>query len=121
MCISYHLSYYPINIDKYFGENNVSEAKRYLLCVLKKTKFNDILYVCESTLIIEYDSYQTKLFDYLETNLAEYFYYSISIVALDKSSNELIRYNVNVPLKNNFKEELKELSCMYLGKKISNY
>ncbi|OXG00024.1 hypothetical protein BC749_108143 [Flavobacterium araucananum] len=119
MSRKYHLSYDAIDVETDF--KNYDEAKRYILCVLGNTGYSSINSYCESTFIIEYDDIQSKLFDYLQINLTEYFYYSVSLVAVTTSGSEFIDHNINPLLNLKFKLALKKLSYDNLGKEITPY
>lgn len=120
MIRKYHLSYDAIDIEKDF-KDSYPEAKRYILCVLGNTGFRNIFSYCESTLILEYDSIQPNLFNYLKENLAKYFHYSVSLVSINGKGEEQIDNNQNIFLNIRLKREVKNLSCDNLGKKITNY
>ncbi|MDL2143582.1 hypothetical protein QQY79_13710 [Flavobacterium tructae] len=104
------LSYDAIDVKKDFGDS-YDEAKRYLLYVLGNTGYIKISSYCESTLIIEYDQMQSKLFHYLKTNLAKYFNYSVSLVAISESGSDFISNNSSVHLNLRLKADIKRLTC----------
>ena len=116
----YHLSYDTIDTDRHF--DNYAEARRYLLCVLTNVP-NISLESCNNSSIIlecnENDFY--KLTQYLKVHLANYFYYSFSLVAKNKRFDDLIENNLNHELNKNFKKELADLTCECLNKNIVNY
>lgn len=119
MSSKYHFSYDTINAKKDFG--SYDEARRHLLCVLKRTKPFHISSFCKSTIELEYEDIQFKLFDYLDKNLADYFYYSISMVAVDKLKDQLIEHNINIELEYSLQEDFSNLTCNDLKKEITAY
>ena len=109
-----------LTLNKDFGDS-YDEAKRYLLCVPGNTGYIKISSYCESTLILEYDQMQSKLFHYLKTNLAKHFNYLVSLVVISESGTGFINYSQNVHLNLRLKLELKNISCDNLKKEITNY
>ena len=118
----YHLSYDTIDCKKHF-KDDYDEARRYLLCVLAHTPIQAIESYCESTMILHYeDSVKAKkLFKYLEDNLSEYFYFSVSQVARNENNEHFIYHNPNHELDNNLGVEWDNLSCNNLKKHISAF
>lgn len=117
----YHLSYDTIDCKKHFNDD-YSEARRYLLCVLAHTPIEAIESYCESTMILHYETEKpTRLFEYLDDNLSKYFYFSVSLIARDKNSFDLLHHNPNNDLNDRLNEEWDNLDCSSLGKRITNY
>ncbi|OXA84859.1 hypothetical protein [Flavobacterium hercynium] len=117
----YHLSYDAINVEKHFGKDNYKEARRYILCVLANTGFKNISSYCESTFLIEYNTEQHKLFNYLQINLKQYFHYSISMMAVDKFGKEIASHNPKSILNLRLVVEKHDLSCDKIKKDITPY
>lgn len=116
----YQLSYDTIDYKKHFN-NNYDEAKRYLLCVLSSIPNIRMNSYCASTIIIDLDDkdYQ-KLFKYLKKNLKPYFYYFISKTATTSDRTYIKDANRNSSLNNEFQQELEDLSCDNLMKRITD-
>lgn len=119
MSRKYHLSYDAIDFHSDF-DGNYNEAKRYLMCVLANTGYLNIFSYCESTFIIEYLEIQPKLFAYLRQNIEKYFYYSISLVAVNETDH-YIGHNRHISHALNSQSEVKNLVCDNLKNGITTY
>jgi len=123
MSRKYHFSYDVKNIKEDFN-NDYTEARNYLICVLWHTPIidiNNISSYCTSTLIIEYEEVEPYLFSYLKINLGKYFFYSISLVETTDSIYDCISHDPNMSIDINLKKEMLEISCSDLGKEITPY
>jgi len=120
MSRKYQLSYDTLDCDRHFS-GNYDEARRYILCVLANTPLKHISSYCASTIILDYDNEEPRLFKYIRENLSSYFYYSISLVSKTSDNNHVINHHPNTHLDTSIKREFKELTCNNLGKDITNY
>ncbi|ATN07350.1 hypothetical protein CRN76_19110 [Chryseobacterium indologenes] len=118
--ILYNLSYDVKDYKKDFKDYD--EAKRYLHCVIGSTNYHKITSPTESTLLIEYMKLEPeKLFIFLEKNLSKYFFYSISLIAVDEDNAPFIAGIENPELIKNFKTIIKKIDCSNLDKPITEY
>ncbi|WP_417367112.1 hypothetical protein, partial [Flavobacterium beibuense] len=91
-------------------------------CVLIKTPFADIHSYNASTIIIEYEKIESRLFSYLRENLSSYFKFSISLIAQDAQNNlDHINHEPDISIDINFKRDFNNLDCTNLNKEITNY
>jgi len=118
--ILYNLSY---DVKDYKNDfENYEEAKRYLHCVIGATGYQKIASPTQSTLIISYSVFESeKLFTFLEKNLSKYFFYSISLVAVDEDNEPFMIGIENPELVENFKNIIKKIDCSNLSKPITEY
>lgn len=119
--VLYHLSYDVINCEKDF-DDTYAKAKEYILCVLANTNFESIESYNYSTCLLHYVTpNHSKLLQYLEKHLSPYFNFSISLVAKDSESKDIIMTNADKELNKRFQDQIKNLSCEGLNKKIEQY
>ncbi len=106
---TYHFTYDVREVEKNF--DNYAEAKNYLLCVFSQTPLTSITAVNASTLILEYNKPQTRLFEYLKENLSKHFYYVISAIDKNKDNLLIMQSHRDATLGKNFEVEWKNLEC----------
>ncbi|HMH31864.1 MAG TPA: hypothetical protein VK543_02480 [Puia sp.] len=120
----YHLSYDAKDLKTDFpdkdGNGDSDKARNFILCVLQKTLYGRIESCNESSLVIMYLTIQPKLFNYLESNIAAYFWYTISLVALLKNT-ETIESECNGGLNGNLQDAINALDCLEFVDLISEY
>ncbi|OXB08560.1 hypothetical protein B0A81_09630 [Flavobacterium plurextorum] len=110
--VKYHLSYDTIEGSEDF--TNHTEARNYILCVLKKTGFSSIDSFNNSSFIITYsDRYKNpdELFAILNENLKSKFHYSISLIGKSTNSRHFVSHNPRKHLNSNLQDILSKLSC----------
>ncbi len=118
----YHLSYDTIDSKNDF--ENYNEAKEFILCVINSSSIKLISSPNNSTFILSYPSsvQPQKIFDHFRNNLKSYFHYSISLIAME--NNSLYNYidgNPNDSLNSTLEEDIKDLKCTNLSKKIIDF
>lgn len=105
---AYHFSYDITDWENDFETYN--QAKNYLWCVIKSTKFLNIKAVNESSFIIYYSSIQDKLFTHLNTHLKSYVNFTISLIAVENGGNIMYVYEDENSDKSK-KEAILKLEC----------
>lgn len=108
-CRYLHLSYDAKDLETHF--KTYSEARKFILFVISSTFPKLLTSPNKFTFLIEYegDIDHTELINYFDKNLSEFFFYSISVVAEDKSNAPLFRDKTDATLLDKLNKDINRL------------
>lgn len=86
-----------------YNNQTYSDPRKYILTLIKHLKGFDIESPCESTVIFKYKDASFNI-SILEQHITEYFYFYISLIALDFEHNKIKAFNFNKELNSNIKD-----------------